>query len=129
MKPTISIVLIALGLTFPAPALAAPTHLTCTETKSNDGKLWKQQVLIDADRGYASVDSTEMPLIVGPTELVLEKSEVAQDFLVHRIWINRQTLAFRREWTFWPYKDSSFESERKTSGQCRITPAPAGRQI
>ena len=122
-------VLPLLALSLCPQVQAESVHLTCAEFKSKDGELWTQQVLIDADRGYAKVDSTVMALIAGPTEFVLEKIEDDVNFLVHRIWINRQTLAFRRTWTYWPYKDSSSESERETSGQCRITPARAGNKI
>ena len=75
-----------LALALCPPAQAAAVHLTCTETKSNDGDLWTQQVLIDADRGYAKAESREMGLIERPTELALEVIEEGKrsiDFLMY----------------------------------------------
>ena len=118
-----------LALALSAPAQAAPVHLTCTETKSSDNDPWTQQLLIDADRGFAKADTTEMNLILKPAEFVLQESETSPDFRMHQIWVNRQTLTFKRKWLFWPSGDPDFGVSREASGQCRITPAPAGNQI
>ncbi len=87
------------------------------------------QLLVNADRGYAKYDDQEMSVTARPTELVLKRVERTPDRLIHTMVINRQTLAFRRGYLFHPYGNSDFGTDRETSGQCRITPAPAGRQI
>lgn len=121
-----------LALSLCPPVQAAPVHLTCAEFKSNDGELWTQQLLIDADRGYAKVASTEMGLIAKPSEFVLEKREMSPDFRMHQIWLNRQTLTFKRRWVFGSALGRQLGDpmiEREASGQCRITPARAGNKI
>ena len=132
MKPTISIALLALGLTFPAPALAAPTHLTCTETKSTESELRSRQVFIDTDTNAATVYGQSMRLTAEPDQLILSFVQETPDFDFMQLVVNRSTLAFNYHRALRSQLARQLGEgihEIKTGGQCRITPAPVGRQI
>ena len=122
MKPTISIALITLGLTFPAPAMAAPIHLTCTETESTWGTPSDRRVFINASAGTASVGGAQRDLLVEPNQYRLMTLKSEPMFLVSNFVIDRTTLKFTSS-------ISTDDIKRESSGQCRITPAAAGAQF
>ena len=126
MKPNLSIALITLGLTFPAPALAEPIHLTCTETKATRGDdLLVWPIYINAATGTGTVSGDQQKLSVTPDQYRFHKVEYKPWFSLSTFEINRITLKFT-----WKLVQQLGEmSESESSGHCRITPVASGARI
>lgn len=121
MKPTISIALLALGLSFPSLVTAAPVHLTCTEATATGRPPTDRLVFINTETGKASLGGDWRDLYVEPNQYRLIKV-VYEPFLVSTFNINRTTLKFTN-------KTSTDNTKQESTGQCRITPKAAGAQI
>lgn len=102
MKPTISIALITLGLTFPAPAMAAPIHLRCPSPSTH----YEFTVNEDAGTvtGYAVGAPNDTP------------------------WEARQTTITASRINFLGHLDFPFEINRQT-GVLSIDTRPYGEVI
>ena len=109
-----------------SPVLAAPTYLTCEDTKatwngSPDDRLGTRQIFFDLDTNRASIDGTERGLSATPSEIKISTENINDTLYIFRI--NRSTLTFTRYMGFLSGRSS------KSSGKCQITPAPTNNQI